>query len=117
MPQPFGIELLRQAVRVDQPTADARLLAGDVAALLVAELDARTGGEPLNRLAELEALDLHQELDDVAALATGEAVVELLARRHVERWGALLVERAQALEVAAACRPELQVLADDVRDG
>src|ERR1700753_3271460 len=103
-------------MRLDHPPAQARLLAGDVTARLVAQLDARAGGEALDRLAELQRLQLHDELDDVAALAAGEAVVQLLARRDVERGGALVVEGAQALQVTAARRPELEILTHHVRD-
>src|ERR1700759_1368229 len=95
----------------------AGLLPGDVTALLVAELDVRAGGEALDRLGEGEALQAHEELDDVATLATGEAVGPLLTRRAVEGRGALVVKRAQALQVPAAGRPELQILTHDVRDG
>ena len=112
----FDVKLLGLPVRLDQPPALACLLAGDVAAGLVAELDARAGGQALDRLAELQALQLHDELDDVAALAAGEAVVQLLARRDVERGGALVMEGAQALHVTAARWSELEVLAHNVHD-
>ena len=59
---PFDVKLLGLPVRVDQPAALACLLAGDVTARLVAELDARAGGQPLDRLAELKALQLLMNL-------------------------------------------------------
>ena len=85
-------------MRGEQPAALALLLAGDVTALLVAELDAGPAGEPLDRLGEGEVVDLLHELDDVTAVRAGEAVPQAAGRGDVERRGLLVVERAQALE-------------------
>ena len=62
---------------------------------LALELHAGAVGERLQRGAEVEPLGLHHELEDVAALAAAEAVVELLDRVDAERRRALVVERAQ----------------------
>ena len=58
---------------------------------------------------EREILDLHDEVDDAAALAAAEAVVDLLIGRNGERWRFLAVERAQAEEVRPAlfCQPDV----------
>jgi hypothetical protein len=69
-------------VRLDQPGALTLLPAGDVAALGVAELDARLAREVLDRLGEGQMVDLLDEGDRVAALATAEAVPE--AVRDIE---------------------------------
>jgi hypothetical protein len=63
--------------------------------LLGLELDARPLGERLQRRLEVQPLGLHHELEDVAALAAAEAVVELLDRVDAERRRPLVVERAQ----------------------
>ena len=61
-------------------------------------------------------LDVLDELDDVAAGLAAEAVEQPPGRGDVERRGLLVVERAEALEVAAAGVPQRDVLADDVVD-
>ena len=61
-------------------------------------------GQRLERLAEVEPLGLHHELEDVAARAAAEAVVELLDRVDPERRRALVVERAQPLQPRARRR-------------
>ena len=85
-------------MRVDQPAALALLLAGHVAALLVAQFEAGPAGQPLDRLDEAEPVDLLHELDDVAALGAAEAVEQAAGRGDVERGCLLVVERAQPLE-------------------
>src|SRR5204862_359262 len=64
--QPFGVKISGGPVRVDQPAPLALFLARDVAALLVAEVDARPRGQPLDRLDEGQAVDGLHKLDDVA---------------------------------------------------
>ena len=61
-------------------------------------------GQRLQRRAEVQPLRLHHELEDVAARAAAEAVVELLDRVDAERRRALLVERAQPLQARARPR-------------
>src|ERR1022692_2841021 len=117
-----GQELLRiiiggRPVRLEQPAALRLLLAGDMAALLVAQLDADPGRQPLHRLGEAESVDLADERDDVTALGAGEAVPQAASRGDVERRRLLLVERAQALHRAAARATQLEVLPDDLGDG
>jgi hypothetical protein len=58
-------------------------------------------------------VDLHHERDGVAALLAAEAVEETLAGADLEGRRLLVVEGAQALEVAAARVLELQVFRDD----
>ena len=64
--------------------------------VVVAQLDASASGESLDRLCEVEVLDLSHEGDDVAAGLAPEAVVEALLRVDRERRGLLRVERAEA---------------------
>ena len=92
--EPLGVELGRGPVRLDQPAPLRVLLAGDVAALLVAQLDAEPGREPLDGLGEAEVVDPLDELDDVAALSAGEAVPQAAGRGHVERGCFLVMKRA-----------------------
>src|SRR2546425_1921405 len=60
---------------------------------VVGELDAVAVGEPLERLGEVEALLLLDELEDVASRLATEAVVELLGRVDREARRTLVVER------------------------
>lgn len=115
--QPLGVELRRGLVRVDQPLPLALLVARDVAALLVAQLDPRAPGEALHRLDEAQVLDLLHERDDVAALGATEAVEQAARGGDVEGRGLLVVEGAQALQGAAAGVAELEVLPHHVGDG
>src|SRR5579883_251213 len=64
----------------------------------------RFGGELLDRLAEAEPAALHDEADDVAMRAAAEAMEEALVLDDVEGGRLLLVEGAEADEVAAALR-------------
>ena len=65
------------------------------------ELDARPLRQPRQRLTEVEAVALHQEREDVAALAAAEAMPRLAVRADDEGWRLLRVERAEALERGA----------------
>ncbi len=114
---PFRIKIGRHAVCLKKPAALALLLARYVAALLVSQLDAGPGRQALNRLGEIEAVDLLDELDDVAALGAREAVPQPARRGDVERRRLLLVERAQSLERSAAGVAELQVLPRNLVNG
>src|SRR5262249_21927604 len=102
---------------LDEPAALARLLAWHVAALLVTELHARAGRQPLDRLGEGEVFHFLDEPDDVAAGPARETEVELFTWRHIERRRFLVMERAQSLERAAAGAAQLQVLPHHVDDG
>ena len=86
------------------------------ATLLVVQLDVGMGGQSLDRVHESEVVDPLHERDHVAVLTAAEAVEDTFGRRDAERRGLLIVERAQALEVAATGIAQLQVLADDLRD-
>ena len=72
-------------------------------------------GEKLDGLGKAEALDVHDEIDDVAALFAAEAVVDLLVRRDGEGGRFFIVEGAQAEEVAAVAG-EGDVAGDHVHD-
>ena len=114
--QLLGVELGRRAVRVDEPGAGALVPLPARRAALVGQLDAGALGEPLDRLDEAQVVDLHQERDDVAALAAAEAVERAVRRPDVERRGLLVVERAQPLQRAAARAAQRHVLAHQVVD-
>ncbi len=117
--QGTDVELGGGLVGLDQPDAFAALVGGVVAALLVAQGDARLGGEALDRLREGEVVDLHHEGDRVAALLAAEAVEQALGGADLEGGGLLVVEGAEALEIAAARVAQLEVLGHDGvdRDG
>ena len=55
--------------------------------------------ERLERLEELHAMEIDEEVDGVAVGAAGEAVVEALPRHHVHRGLRILVERTQPDEL------------------
>ena len=110
-------EIRGGAVRLNQPPALGMVTSRDAPALLVPQLDPGPGREPLDGLGEAQVLDPLHELDDVAALGAGEAVPEPAGRGDVEGRRLLVVERAQALERAAAGAAELQVLPHDLLDG
>ncbi len=114
--QLLGVELLGGLVHLHQPHPGAPVAAGRGAAALVGQVQADPVGQALHRLHEREVLDLHDELDDVAALAAAEAVEGAVAGAHVERGRLLLVERAQALQRAPARAAQCDVLADDLVD-
>jgi hypothetical protein len=78
------------------------------------ELDPRPLGERLERGLEVEPLGLHHELEDVAALAAAEAVVELLDRVDAERRRPLVVERAQPRVAPLAGLAQLGARADEL---
>jgi hypothetical protein len=82
----LGVVGLRDLVRLEHPWTQVALpLRGALPrALLVAELDGVLVGQPLDRLGEADAVDLHQEGDDVAALPAAEAVPDILRGVDVE---------------------------------
>jgi hypothetical protein len=97
--QLLGVERLRDLVRLDQPAPGRAARAGGlVVAVLAAERDAVLLPQSLDRLGEGEAVDLHDEGDDVAALLAAEAVEELARRVDVERRRLLVVEGTEALQ-------------------
>jgi hypothetical protein len=115
--QLLGVEALRLGVRLDQPGPLPRLAARGAGSLDVADLEPGPGRETFDRLGELDVFDVLHEPDDIAADTTSEAVEETLCRRDGQRRSLLVVERADALQVAAAGRAQLDLLADDVVDG
>ena len=82
---------------------------------LAAHLDVVLPGQPLHGLGVGAPLHGHHEGDGVAALAAGEALADVLGRRHDERGRVVLVEGAQALVVHARL-PQLHVVAHHVHD-
>src|SRR4029078_3661024 len=71
----------------------ARVLAGRP----LVELHAGLGGQDLEGLRERQAVALHHEVEDVAALATAEALPPAACGSDRERGGLLAVEGAEAL--------------------
>ena len=115
--QLLAVELLGDAVGVQEALALARLLRAHAgAALLVVERDPRLLREHLHGLGEGQVVDLLHEGNDVAALPTPEAVEHAQVGAHVKGRGALVVEGAQALEGADARGSQRYVLADDLID-
>ena len=113
------IELLGDAVGLQQPRAPAErdAVAVGTRTVLVVELEPELGGEALDGLGEGEVLHLLDEGEDVAALATAEAVVRADRRAHREARRLLVVERAEPLERPDTGGAEGHVVAHDVLDG
>ena len=63
---------------------------------------AEAGGELVGGPAETDVFQTHQQLDGVAATASGQTVPEVLAGRNDKRRLAVLVERAAGQQVFAA---------------
>ncbi len=111
--QLLDVELGGRLVRLDEPDALAAAAgAGGVAALLVPQGDAGLPREALDRFRERQVVDLHDEVEGVPARLAAEAVVETLAGADLEGRGLLVVEGAEALEVAAARVAQLEVVGD-----
>src|SRR5439155_16527828 len=83
---------------------------------LVAEVHPRGLRQPFDRLDVGEMLQLPQERDGVPALPAPEAVEDLLGRRHAERWGLLLVERAQPAQGIVPALLQGEVVPDELDD-
>ena len=58
--------------------------------------------QPFDGVGDAQAFDLHDEVDDVAVLTAGKAVIEALFRHHGEGWSPFRLKGAQADEFAAA---------------
>ena len=91
---------LRLGVELDgAPPLPARAAPGVRPAL---ELDSRTVGKQLERLPEVDALDLLDELEEVAALVAPMAIPDLTLRVHREGRGLLRVEGTEPRQLAAS---------------
>ena len=77
------------------------------------KMDPELAGQSFNGLGEIQPFQLHDELDGVTTRMTAKTVEEPLFRIDAERWRLLLVERAEALVLAAALF-ELDVIARDL---
>jgi hypothetical protein len=88
---------------------------GILAGRPLVELDAGLRREDLESFRERKAVALHDEAEDVAALAAAEALPRVAAGCHGERRRLLAVERAEAL-VGGTGLLELDRLADDLDD-
>ena len=78
--------------------------------------DAVALGQLLQGFVETEPVDLHDELQHVAAFAAAEALVELVHGVHAEGRRLFVVERAQADVARAAGLAQAHVLAHDLHD-
>ncbi len=114
--QRLGVELLRHAVRLDEPHAPPRRLTVGPLALLVTQHHPGLRGEALDGLGERQVLGLHDERDDVTRLTAPETVIDTDGGTHGEARRLLVVERAQPLERTGARAPQRHVLGDDVLD-
>ena len=72
-------------------------------------------GQKPHRVGIGQVLDLHNEVDDAAALFAAEAVIELLVLQNVERGRLFIVERAAA-PVASALRCQRHIGTHHVHD-
>ena len=107
--EPLGEEALRRRERLEEPVAP---VVARAAALAARDRHAEARREHLDGLREFQAVHLADEVDDVAARAAAEAVVEALVAVDGEGRRALVVERAEALPRAAGLL-ERRVVADD----
>src|SRR5437899_4819872 len=107
-----GVEPLRRGDRAEELLA---LLVARAAGDAPWNRHAEARRERLDRLGEIEPVDLAHEMDHVAAGAAPEAVVQALVAVHGEGGGPLVVKRAETLP-----RPprllQAGVLADDLDD-
>lgn len=79
------------------------------------ELDSRLLSEDLERLAELDLLDLHEESDRSTAVMAPKTVRQIFGRRDHERWRLLAMERTERLIVGPRLL-HLQIASGDVHD-
>ena len=91
-------------------------IAGVLALRPLVELHARPAGELRQGLGEGQAVALHDEREDVAVLATAEAVPRVADGRHDEAGRLLAMEGAQPLEGGPRLL-QLDRLPHHVRDG
>ena len=87
------VEVDRGRRGLDEPGASRAVLGRAV--VVVAQRDPGPLGEPLDRLDEVEVLDLAHERDRVARALAAEAVVHAERGVDRERRGLLLMERAE----------------------
>ena len=90
----------------------ATLLVGQFA---VVDLDMVAVGQPAQGLGIGLLLMLHDEVDGIARLATGEAFIDSLRRTDGERRRLVVVERTQS-RIARAALAERHKLGDDIDD-
>src|SRR5690606_32054645 len=74
-----------------------------------------TLGQRLERLSEVDLVDLHHEVERIAPRAAAEAVVVLALGEDDERRGLFLVEGAEPLKIRA-CLTQVDVLTDQLND-
>ena len=110
--QPLGVEALRVGDRREEPLAP---VLARTAPLAPRDRDAEPAGERLDGLGEVEPVDLPDEVDDVAARAAAEAVVQALVAVDGEGRRPLVVERAEPLPGAPGLL-QARVIADDLDD-
>ena len=77
------------------------------------QLDAGPFGQQLDRLGIGAFFDIHDEMDDIAALVAAKAVIDLLGRRNAERRRIFSVKRTQAKKIAAAAFVQTDILLDN----
>ena len=90
--------------------------AGTGAAVFITQRDVVARRKPFDGLGEGEVVELHDERDDVTAIPATETVKGTYAGPNREGRALLVVERAEALEVAAACVAQRDVVTDDLGD-
>ena len=84
--------------------------------IVLRDLHPRPPREELHRVREGEVLDLHDEVDDAAALAAAEAVIDLLVLVDGEAGRLLAVEGAEAEQVRPAAFGEPDIGAHHVHN-
>ena len=94
----------------------ALALAGAGIVFVLRNGHAYAAGEKAHRVRVGEIFDLHDEIDDAAALAAAEAVVDLLVRRDGEGRRLFAVEGAESEQILSAFFRQSDILGNDVRD-
>ena len=99
-----------QPVGFQQPFADIR----QAVIFALRKLHIVHIGEECDRLRKVEAFDVHDKLDDPAALAAAKAVIQPFFRVDRERRGLFTVKRAEPPKASAAVG-QLGIPGDDLR--
>ena len=114
LPQHAHVPRRRALEELEQPVARPPALGRRRVLLDDLELHPVAVGQELERALELQPLGELHELEGVAALATADAIEELLRRIDAERRRALAVQRAQPLVTGRPHAAQLHARADKV---
>ena len=112
----FDIETLGDLVEPQQGFALARVRIGAGPLAGAGHLEAVLLSQRLERLEEAQALEFHQEIEDIAALPAAEALEDLQAAVHRKGRRLLGMERAKPDVTIRAALAEADMRSDDGND-